>query len=142
MNNEPVAWMYKNDSDTFFSAIDHSVNNKWIPLYTHPVKEHFEDEPQAEELHEILQSNAELTPCEELKEFQEQQNGVFREHNACCYRHECRIVWNDWERLRSNLADLTDDEIKEVITKHYYYNDKKNALYDFARAILRKASEK
>ena len=28
---------------------------------THPVKEHFEDEPQAEELHEILQSNAELT---------------------------------------------------------------------------------
>ena len=32
-----------------------------IPLYTHPVKEHFEDEPQAEELHEIMQSNAELT---------------------------------------------------------------------------------
>ena len=28
---------------------------------THPVKEHFEDEPQAEELHEILQSNIELT---------------------------------------------------------------------------------
>ena len=28
---------------------------------THPAKEHFEDEPQAEELHEILQSNIELT---------------------------------------------------------------------------------
>ena len=28
---------------------------------THPAKEHFEDEPQAEELHEILQSNTELT---------------------------------------------------------------------------------
>ena len=27
----------------------------------YPVKEHFEDEPQAEELHEIMQSNAELT---------------------------------------------------------------------------------
>ena len=26
-----------------------------------PAKEHFEDEPQAEELHEIMQSNAELT---------------------------------------------------------------------------------
>ena len=30
-------------------------------LKAHPVKEHFEDEPQAEELHEIMQSNAELT---------------------------------------------------------------------------------
>ena len=39
MNSEPVAWMHKNDRDTFFSAIDHSVNNKWIPLYTYPVKE-------------------------------------------------------------------------------------------------------
>jgi len=44
MNNKPVAWMYKNDSDTFFSAIDHSVNNKWIPLYTHPVKELTDEE--------------------------------------------------------------------------------------------------
>jgi hypothetical protein len=35
---------------------------------THPVKEHFEDEPQAEELHEILQSNAELTD-EEIGDF-------------------------------------------------------------------------
>jgi hypothetical protein len=37
---------------------------------THPVKEHFEDEPQAEELHEILQSNnhpAELTDEEIIK---------------------------------------------------------------------------
>ena len=30
-------------------------------IYNHPVKEFFEDEPQAEELHEIMQSNAELT---------------------------------------------------------------------------------
>ena len=32
-----------------------------VVSYTHPAKEHFEDEPQAEELHEIMQSNAELT---------------------------------------------------------------------------------
>ena len=38
-----------------------------IPLYTHPVKEHFEGEPQAEELHEIMQSNAELTDEEMMK---------------------------------------------------------------------------
>ena len=34
--------------------------HEWHRL-AHPVKEHFEDEPQAEELHEIMQSNAELT---------------------------------------------------------------------------------
>ena len=39
-------------------------------LYTHPVKEFFEDEPQAEELHEILQSNTELTDEEIDKEIE------------------------------------------------------------------------
>ena len=34
--------------------------------YTHPVKEYFEDEPQAEELHEIMQSSVELTDEEIL----------------------------------------------------------------------------
>ena len=34
-DDEPVAWMRKEDKDTFFSAIDHSLNSKWIPLYTH-----------------------------------------------------------------------------------------------------------
>ena len=32
-----------------------------VVRFTYPVTEHFEDEPQAEELHEIMQSNAELT---------------------------------------------------------------------------------
>ena len=67
MNNEPVAWTNK---------------------------EFFEDEPQAEELHEILQSNAELTD-EEISE-------VFK--------------------------DCTKDGILDA--------------NDFAKAILRKASEK
>ena len=60
--NEPVAWMNAhgqfNKKETWLFP---------IPLYTHPVKEHFEDEPQAEELHEIMQSNAELTD-EEIDE--------------------------------------------------------------------------
>jgi len=34
--DEPVAWMRKEDKDTFFSAIDHSLNSKWIPLFIHP----------------------------------------------------------------------------------------------------------
>jgi hypothetical protein len=83
----------------------------------------------------------ELTPCKELRAFQEQQNGVFSDHNACCYRHECRIVWNDWEKLRSNLADLTDEEIKELSEKHLDM-DWQTGVIEFAKAILRKAQEK
>ena len=70
MNNEPVAWIVKTyypnglfEDDLVWSKIDENS----IPLYTHPVKEHFEDEPQAEELHEIMQSNAELTDEEILE---------------------------------------------------------------------------
>ena len=57
MNNEPVAWM--SEFGQFIGKVQDEICH--IPLYTHPVKEHFEDEPQAEELHEIMQSNAELT---------------------------------------------------------------------------------
>jgi hypothetical protein len=45
-----------------------------VVSYTHPVTEHFEDEPQAEELHEILQSNVELTDEEIL--ISAQYNGI------------------------------------------------------------------
>ena len=70
MNNEPIAWWtgeFNDEADDFMfdstkqKHVNH-VNSRTheffpIPLYTRPVKEHFEDEPQAEELHEILQSN-------------------------------------------------------------------------------------
>jgi hypothetical protein len=66
MNNEPVAyvdnvWINRPDLamdlgiGQMFSRCQ--LSDHQIPLYTHPVKEYFEDEPQAEELHEILQSN-------------------------------------------------------------------------------------
>ena len=64
MNNEPVAWMVDGVLFTSLGAalnISFDIEQPCIPLYTHPVTEHFEDEPQAEELHEIMQSNAELT---------------------------------------------------------------------------------
>jgi hypothetical protein len=65
---KPVAWAYIKDGE-FWDAIhpdEHAQEegSYTIPLYTHPVKEYFEDEPQAEELHEILQSNA--NPVKEL----------------------------------------------------------------------------
>ena len=61
MNNEPVAWMLNgilHECDPSDWAKEQYPDQDVIPLYTHPVKEeHFEDEPQAEELHEIMQSN-------------------------------------------------------------------------------------
>ena len=66
MNNEPVAWMGKDydglKTDLYFNVeknkLPYRLYESAIPLYTHPVEEeHFEDEPQAEELHEIMQSN-------------------------------------------------------------------------------------
>jgi hypothetical protein len=81
--------------------------------------------------------------CKELRAFQEQQNGVFSEHNACCYRHECRIVWNDWEKLRSNpVKELTDEEKWEVFTNLARSPDLRADMIRFADLILRKASEK
>ena len=62
--NEPVAYIDPYDLERlphYDCHIGSQQLKNGIPLYTHPVKEHFEDEPQAEELHEIMQSNAELT---------------------------------------------------------------------------------
>ena len=44
-----------------YKAITDTKIEPTVVSYTHPVTEHFEDEPQAEELHEIMQSNLELT---------------------------------------------------------------------------------
>ena len=90
MSNEPVAWMLKTGHGTkIVEKKPYCEVDYWKPLYTHPAKtiwcacgdgitpdsgavcgvcvltnpakEHFEDEPQAEELHEILQSHLDLT---------------------------------------------------------------------------------
>jgi len=134
MNNEPVAWYKKNSNDYLIENIGQPsfqvqefIDAGYIPLYTqdqleearklgmqqeralwnlsastqeimdtHPAKEHFEDEPQAEELHEILQSNIELT----------------------------------------------DEEILEIASPMFEDARYPSTALDFARAILRKASEK
>ena len=130
MNNEPVAWIWSEDGCNMGVCLDQDkqigkqeFQDYSIPLYTHPAnpyqsitdtkieptvvsythptKEYFEDEPQAEELHEIMQSNAELTDEEIIKVYQ-----------------------SLWKFLPAEEPRLAKD-IKE-----------------FARAILRKASEK
>ena len=117
MNNKPVAWMYKNDSDTFFSAIDHSVNNKWIPLYTHPVKD--KPHPKCDEACMYLCQMRELTD-EEIEELW----------------YDPRFIGDPVAfgkavlRATKNIPLQTDEEICK----------KCDALTE--RAIIRKASEK
>ena len=55
---------------------------------THPAKEHFEDEPQAEELHEILQSNIELTDEEINKLWAEShEDGIAMQQGFTTQQH-------------------------------------------------------
>ena len=76
-----------------------------------------------------------LTPCEEIRRFQDVQNGVFSPHNACCYREDCRTVWNDWEKVRSSMMPLSDEEILDLCPPNH--SEMMNEAYtiDFARAI-------
>ena len=106
--NEPVAWIDKNTGKPRmegFIQTDHD-----IPLYTHPVKEFFEDEPQAEELHEILQSNAELTD-EEIEE-------------CCCFfdvrlhhRYEPNAVLKDIEWTVTGIKDFVEAILRKAQEK-------------------------
>ena len=93
---------------------------------THPVKEeHFEDEPQAEELHEIMQSNTH--PVKE----QDESFDRTASHMAGEYV--------------SYKAELTDEEIIEIgllTTDPRFSHIESPLLLEFARAILRKAQEK
>ena len=120
MKNEPVAWTNKDELAKYRPIIaekEYSIHFP-IPLYTHPVKEHFEDEPQAEELHEIMQSNAELTDeeIEKIKQALTIAMGCTLELSPCAEEF-CKQEQLPWLEATERLA--------------------KEAL-----AILRKASEK
>ena len=54
-------WVCENHPDQEAHKCSHCEGAGKPCECTHPAKEHFEDEPQAEELHEILQSHLDLT---------------------------------------------------------------------------------
>ena len=162
--NKPVAWMdYLEHSDVY----DLNVSGRGIPLYTHPVKEeHFEDEPQAEELHEIMQSNTH--PVKEQYKF-----GVdwSKDGNAVIVLKICEdgvaeVVFMDYQKAThpvkeqdesfdrtashmageyvSYKAELTDEEINKIYLEKYDGHMgflSPDEVREFARAILRKAQE-
>jgi hypothetical protein len=112
MNNEPVAWIAYDEFGDFMLEATPEGDYPWQPLYTHPAKTLTED-----------------TECQYCKQG--------------CIRCDARKL-------------LTDDEITEVIKKIASNNEYVYSLYEdfegiefsrvgifeFARAILKKASEK
>ena len=123
MNNEPVAWM--SNGKEFYVQKNYCPD--FIPLYTHPAK--------TQDAISIQQA------LEYEKAFEEgRQLGMLQE----------RALWNLTESTQeienSHPADLTNEEILEIITKVseeqglVWLGDK--VIFPFARAILRKAQEK
>ena len=136
MINEPVAWIPKG-----MTLAKPKDLTDCIPLYTHPAKEHFEDEPQAEELHEILQNNTH--PAKELH-LSLQKSKETGELLAVTYTDdEHRIVEVLWKKPPAKT--LTDFEIRGVLGLDECWIGEDCSIPDmiaFARAILRKAQEK
>ena len=148
MNNEPVAWIAKTyypnglfEDDLVWSKVDENS----IPLYTHPVKEeHFEDEPQAEELHEIMQSNTH--PVEEQDESFDRtashMAGEYVSHSVKEQDTDCQYCKQGCIRCDAR-KQLTDEEIMQIVEESYMPQGMDKSRYTgFARAILRKAQEK
>jgi len=48
----------------------------------------------------------------------------------------------DGNRVYPVVKELTDEEIEEVIRKHWNREYKNRSMFEFAKAILRKAQEK
>ena len=124
MNNEPVAWMLADKEAEHIRsimAVQHDFVPQGcveIPLYTHPVKEHFEDEPQAEELHEIMQSNTH--PVEEQDEsFDRTASHMAGEYVSwtSCVACGQRVTGDSIHTCSPQLKQLTDEEIIESLAE-------------------------
>ena len=143
--NKPVAYVSTTGlNDIEWTDASHSLNYG-DALYTHPIKEHFEDEPQAEELHEIMQSNTH--PVKELH-LSLQKSKQTGELLAVTYTDdEHRIVEVLWQK--SPVKELTDEEITELKnalkgSEYKTYPSKKQwesylVLEKYAERLLRKA---
>ena len=129
MNNEPVAWTDGKgnyfDKNSFFPVHD------LIPLYTHPVKDRekdrlrFSDEAFNRWLDESISDSGHTVY--DLVE------------NVC-------EAWHGWENSQYYThpvkEQLTDEEILEIASPMFEDARYPSTALDFARAILRKASEK
>jgi hypothetical protein len=160
MNNEPVAWMYESknvDGKPYISDVSLKplfglvtrYGYKEIPLYTHPHPDNL-----GFALSIIDQQKLEI---EELKQYTKKGNGLLAECDehmgklqALILKQDARIAelekcaeyYRDKYYFDSPAKTLTDEEILDLCPPNH--SDMMNEAYtiDFARAILKKASEK
>ena len=116
MKNEPVAWMHK-EATSWVSTFIHPETepDEWIALYTHPSKEQYKF---GVDWSKDGNAVTVLKICED---------GV------------AEVVFMDYQEV-THPADLTDEEIIEIWSGMETDTGDQNIA--FARAILRKASEK
>ena len=132
MNNEPVAYINKDDSSLSFK----NHGGGWQPLYTHPVKEQLTDEEveyQKNKYFPFQLKNHVLTDKEISDEHQ------FGDNNGSI---EFARAIESMVLNRLKAKELTDEEIIKVYEDMLGVASAKGSAIDFARAILRKAQEK
>ena len=192
---KPATFLFKQEDVPRFLKNTDPVGSV-IPLYTHPVKdnfeegyragykfcaelyeaspvkEHFEDEPQAEELHEIMQSNTypakeqdesfDRTASHMAGEYVSYQKELTDELNNLKKENKFfKEILSEMDKQVYNIEflkqpmqiledgqivpvfkELTDEEIIDIALKEVDGWVTKEHLKNFARAILRKANEK
>jgi hypothetical protein len=123
MKNEPVAWMIQAQTwhEFTFSEPDMAEveAEEWsvTPLYTHPAK----------------------TLTDRIAELEKENKAL---HELIKQRIERNLELQTLlGKYMSQAKTLTDEEIRIVIDEHWEKTSNVN-LFDFARAILRKAQEK
>ena len=139
MNNEPVAWMDKRTNKCVV-FINTPPSNDWIPLYTHPAKE--KGLPPSNPLpmnQAYLTRSDNYTPIAWSCWSEVMQAAIITAIEPDMYS------WQSIIPLFSHPADLTDEEIYKLAGEFWIdgsFDDGELDYVGFARAILKKASEK
>ena len=141
MNNEPVAWMLTLPDGTHDWILDGNGCEGYIPLYTHPVKEQSTNE-RIEMLKEMVEKIA--NPAGWIGYYEgKPATFLFKQEDVPRFLKNTDPVGSVIPLYAHPVKELTDEEIKEVISNISYYGSiAKNDYVIFARAILRKAQEK
>jgi len=116
MNNEPVAWMSSVGGEFVYVGYEPAEGYLAIPLYTHPSKEQYKF---GVDWSKDGNAVTVLKICED---------GV------------AEVVFMDYQEV-THPADLTDEEIIEIC-QLIGIDPTSEYIWQFARAILRKAQEK
>jgi len=125
MKNEPVAWM-----DDFGNVFEMKNQFFHIPLYTHPAK-----------------TDRYIADLKNLVDAQGQDGTWNSDKYMLGLFNGLELALSIFESREPKFKELpaktlTDEEITQIVSEKLETWNTKEALIDFARAILRKAQEK